>query len=79
MLFAKGFQNAKDDLALQASLIAALQQNYYDFSLRAVKYLLVMAGEFKRLDVKNSEDVVFIKAMKKYNLFPSMPIEETVN
>jgi dynein heavy chain len=40
------------------------QQKHYDFGLRAVKSLLVMAGELKRSDLKSSEDVVLIKAMK---------------
>jgi hypothetical protein len=40
-------------------------QKHYDFGLRAVKSLLVMAGELKRSDVKSSEDVVLIKAMKE--------------
>jgi dynein heavy chain len=44
------------------------QQKHYDFGLRAVKSLLVMAGELKRSDTKSSEDVVLIKAMKESNI-----------
>jgi len=44
------------------------QQKHYDFGLRAVKSLLVMAGELKRSDPKSSEDGVLIKAMKESNV-----------
>lgn len=36
--------------------------------MRAVKSLLVMAGALKRADVKESEEVVLIRAMKDSNI-----------
>lgn len=44
------------------------QQDHYDFGMRAVKSLLVMAGALKRADVKESEEVVLIRAMKDSNI-----------
>ena len=44
------------------------QQKHYDFGLRAVKSLLVMAGELRRSNLKSSEDEVLIKAMKDSNV-----------
>ena len=44
------------------------QQKHYDFGLRAVKSLLVMAGELRRSNLKSSEDEVLIKAMKDSNI-----------
>lgn len=69
MLFAEGFQNASElsRKMIQLYKLASeqlSQQKHYDFGLRAVKSLLVMAGELKRSDAKSSEDVVLIKAMK---------------
>lgn len=73
MLFAEGFQNASElsRKMIQLYKLASeqlSQQKHYDFGLRAVKSLLVMAGELKRSDSKSSEDIVLIKAMKESNI-----------
>jgi hypothetical protein len=44
------------------------QQDHYDFGMRAVKSVLVMAGSLKRANPQLSEDVVLIRAMRDSNL-----------
>ena len=44
------------------------KQDHYDFGLRAVKSVLVMAGSLRRKDPTMSEDVVLIRAMRDSNL-----------
>lgn len=43
-------------------------QDHYDFGMRAVKSVLVMAGSLKRSNPDLSEDVVLIRAMRDSNL-----------
>lgn len=44
------------------------QQDHYDFGMRAVKSVLVMAGALKRADKTANEDEVLIRAMKNSNM-----------
>lgn len=44
------------------------QQDHYDFGMRAVKSVLVMAGSLKRADKQSSEEEVLIKAMRNSNI-----------
>ena len=44
------------------------QQDHYDFGMRAVKSVLVMAGALKRGNPDLSEDVVLIRALRDSNL-----------
>lgn len=44
------------------------QQDHYDFGMRAVKSVLVMAGGLKRANPDDPEDAVLIRAMKDANL-----------
>ena len=44
------------------------QQDHYDFGLRAVKSVLVMAGSLKRANLTMLEDAVLIRAMKDANV-----------
>lgn len=44
------------------------QQDHYDFGMRAVKSVLVMAGALKRSNPDKSEDVVLIRALRDSNL-----------
>ena len=44
------------------------QQDHYDFGMRAVKSVLVMAGQLKRENPKLQEDVVLIRALRDSNL-----------
>lgn len=43
-------------------------QNWYDFGMRALKSVLVMAGSLKRANPELPEDVVLIRAMRDSNL-----------
>lgn len=44
------------------------QQDHYDFGMRAVKSVLVMAGSLKRASPDVSEDITLIRALKDSNL-----------
>jgi dynein heavy chain len=44
------------------------QQDHYDFGLRAVKSVLVMAGGLKRANPDLIEDGVLIRAMRDANV-----------
>ena len=44
------------------------QQDHYDFGMRAVKSVLVMAGALKRASPDRNEDVVLICALRDSNL-----------
>ncbi|THD23425.1 Dynein heavy chain [Fasciola hepatica] len=44
------------------------QQDHYDFGMRALKSVLVMAGSLKRKNPDKSEDVVLIRALRDSNL-----------
>lgn len=73
MLFAEGFSDAKD-LSRKMTKLYKLaseqlsQQDHYDFGMRAVKSVLVMAGALKRAEPKLSEDIVLIRAMRDSNV-----------
>ena len=44
------------------------QQDHYDFGMRAVKSVLVMAGALKRGNPDLGEDIVLIRALRDSNL-----------
>ncbi|OMJ74343.1 hypothetical protein SteCoe_26764 [Stentor coeruleus] len=73
MLFAEGFSEAKilSKKMVQLYKLASeqlSQQDHYDFGMRAVKSVLVMAGEVKRNSPTLSEDLVLIRAMRDSNI-----------
>lgn len=43
-------------------------QDHYDFGMRALKSVLVMAGSLKRANPDLQEDIVLIRAMRDSNL-----------
>ncbi|XP_053336632.1 dynein axonemal heavy chain 10 [Clarias gariepinus] len=73
MLFSEGFLLAKV-LAKKMTVLYKLareqlsKQSHYDFGLRALKSVLVMAGELKRGSADLSEDVVLMRALRDMNL-----------
>uniref|UniRef100_H3BAL0 Dynein axonemal heavy chain 10 n=1 Tax=Latimeria chalumnae TaxID=7897 RepID=H3BAL0_LATCH len=73
MLFSEGFLLAKN-LAKKMTVLYKLareqlsKQFHYDFGLRALKSVLVMAGELKRGSPDINEDVVLMRALRDMNL-----------
>ncbi|KAI9009714.1 dynein heavy chain and region D6 of dynein motor-domain-containing protein [Gaertneriomyces semiglobifer] len=73
MLFSEGFTLAKS-LAKKMVVLYKLakgqlsKQHHYDFGLRALKSVLVMAGSLKRGSPDLDEDVVLMRALRDMNL-----------
>ena len=73
ILYSEGFESSKN-LARKMVQMYRLcseqlsQQDHYDFGMRAVKSVLVMAGTLKRSNPNLSEDVVLIRALRDSNL-----------
>jgi dynein heavy chain len=44
------------------------KQDHYDFGMRAVKSVLVMAGQLKRGNPDQEENIVLIRAMRDSNI-----------
>ncbi len=73
MLFAEGFGRAK---ALSKKMVKLYklaseqlsQQDHYDFGMRAVKSVLVMAGALKRAEPSLPEEAVLLRAMRDSNV-----------
>ncbi|KAM9259890.1 dynein axonemal heavy chain 10 [Cariama cristata] len=80
MLFSEGFLMAKI-LAKKMTVLYKLakeqlsKQHHYDFGLRALKSVLVMAGELKRGSADLSEEVVLMRALRDMNL-PKLVFED---
>lgn len=55
------------------------KQFHYDFGLRALKSVLVMAGELKRGAPDLSEDVLLMRALRDMNLPKVMVIRFVIN
>jgi len=73
MLFAEGFKDARPLSQKMVKLYKLSseqlsQQDHYDFGMRAVKSVLVMAGALKRAEATLDEDVVLIRAMRDSNI-----------
>jgi dynein heavy chain len=73
MLFSEGFNTAKV-LAKKMTVLYKLakeqlsKQYHYDFGLRALKSVLIMAGELKRGSPDLSEQLVLMRALRDMNL-----------
>jgi dynein heavy chain len=73
MLFAEGFGDAKTLSTKMCKLYILCseqlsQQPHYDYGLRAVKSVLVMAGGLKRSNPELSETLVLIRALRDSNV-----------
>ncbi|GJQ70897.1 hypothetical protein Trydic_g814 [Trypoxylus dichotomus] len=72
-LYSEGFESSKV-LSQKMTQMYKLcseqlsQQDHYDFGMRAVKSVLVMAGSLKRASPDRNEDVVLICALRDSNL-----------
>uniref|UniRef100_A0A8C3IXU7 Dynein axonemal heavy chain 6 n=1 Tax=Chrysemys picta bellii TaxID=8478 RepID=A0A8C3IXU7_CHRPI len=73
ILYSEGFESSKI-LARKMTQMYKLcseqlsQQDHYDFGMRAVKSVLVMAGSLKRENPDLNEEVVLIRALRDSNL-----------
>jgi dynein heavy chain len=82
MLMAEGFVTAKE-LASKFfclySLLKALlsAQLHYDWGLRAIKSVLVVAGGFKRAEPNLAEDALLMRALRDFNI-PKIVREDEV-
>lgn len=82
VLYSEGFESSKV-LAHKMVQMYKLcseqlsQQDHYDFGMRAVKSVLVMAGALKRANPDKSENVVLICALRDSNL-PKFLAEDAV-
>ena len=73
MLFSQGFSKARElaNKMVQLYKLASeqlSQQDHYDFGMRAVKSVLVMAGSLQRSNPKLTEDALLIRAMRDSNI-----------
>lgn len=73
MLMAEGFRDAKVLASKFFSLYSLLKellskQDHYDWGLRAVKSVLVVAGSFKRAEPKLSEQEILMRSLRDFNL-----------
>ena len=73
MLFSEGFLDAsmlsrKMVMLYKLSSEQLSQEDHYDFGLRALKSVLVMAGALKRQAANLTEEIVLIRAMRDANI-----------
>jgi dynein heavy chain len=73
ILFSEGFEKAKVLSGKVVNLYKLCneqlsRQDHYDFGMRAVKSVLVMAGQMKRANPTLSEEVVLIRSLRDSNL-----------
>merc|ERR1719319_1640636 len=73
MLYAEGFSTAKKlsgkfTKLFKLSSEQLSKQDHYDFGMRAVKSVLVMAGALRRSEPELGEDVLLIRAMRDSNV-----------
>ncbi|KAG5509761.1 hypothetical protein GH5_05627 [Leishmania sp. Ghana 2012 LV757] len=73
MFYAEGYSKAQSLAAKMIRLysLASQQlskQDHYDFGMRAVKSILVLAGRLKRADPDADEEVLLVRAIREANL-----------
>eukprot|EP00929_Paragymnodinium_shiwhaense_P066427 TRINITY_DN33321_c0_g4_i1.p1 TRINITY_DN33321_c0_g4~~TRINITY_DN33321_c0_g4_i1.p1 ORF type:complete len:3770 (+),score=1255.81 TRINITY_DN33321_c0_g4_i1:195-11312(+) len=73
MLYAEGYASAKELSGKFTKLFSLSseqlsKQDHYDFGMRAVKSVLVMAGGLKRSDPDENEQILLIRAMRDSNV-----------
>ena len=83
MLMAEGFVTAKalasKFFCLYALLKALLSaQLHYDWGLRAIKSVLVVAGGFKRAEPNLAEDALLMRALRDFNIPKIVRVDEVV-
>jgi dynein heavy chain, axonemal len=83
MLFSEGFEESKMLAQKMVKLYKLAseqlsQQDHYDFGMRALKSVLVMAGSLKRASPEAAESAVLICAMRDSNLPKFLPDDEAL-
>jgi dynein heavy chain len=73
ILYSEGFDSAVSLSRKMVKLYSLAseqlsKQDHYDFGMRAVKSVLVMAGQLKRRDDTVPEDILLIRAMRDSNV-----------
>ncbi len=73
MLGSEGFQNGKVLGKKLITLYSLMQQqmskqDHYDYGMRAIKAVLVVAGSVKRIDPEMSEEVILLRAVRDMSL-----------
>jgi len=73
MLGSEGFQNGKILGKKLITLYSLMQQqmskqDHYDYGMRAIKAVLVVAGSVKRVDPEMSEEVILLRAVRDMSL-----------
>lgn len=73
ILFSEGFEGGRTLARKMVNLYSLSseqlsKQDHYDFGMRAVKSVLVMAGALRRKNASKPENEVLIKAMKDSNV-----------
>ncbi|XP_059610821.1 dynein beta chain, ciliary-like [Phlebotomus argentipes] len=81
LLVAEGFQSARALARKFISLYSMCRellskQDHYDWGLRAVKSVLVVAGSLKRADPDRSEDEILMRALRDFNT-PKITVDDT--
>ncbi|KAL1130882.1 hypothetical protein AAG570_012123 [Ranatra chinensis] len=81
-LYSEGFESSKILAQKMVNMYKLCseqlsQQDHYDFGMRAVKSVLVMAGSLRRGSPDKSEDVVLIRALRDSNL-PKFLAEDAI-
>lgn len=73
LLLSEGFKDSKrlasktrDIYKLSSEQLS--QQKHYDFGMRALKSVLVMAGKLKKKSMNEKEDIILIQAIKDANI-----------
>jgi dynein heavy chain len=83
MLMAEGFLGAKTLASKFYGLYSLLsellsKQSHYDWGLRAVKSVLVVAGNLKRAEPNLDEDALLMRALRDFNTPKIVQADEVV-
>ena len=83
MLMAEGFLSAKVLASKFYGLYSLLsellsKQAHYDWGLRAVKSVLVVAGQLKRAEPELDEDALLMRALRDFNIPKIVAMDEVV-
>ena len=68
LLILSGYCDFLASASFVIGLLSSSLQDHYDFGMRAVKSVLVMAGALKRGNPNLNEDIVLIRALRDSNL-----------